>query len=364
MPDSNRDPKTPASDERPRILVVDDEPTNLQVLRQILQDRYHLFFATSGERALAAAAKYLPDLILLDVMMPDVSGYEVCRQIKASPSTEKIPVIFITSLSDEEDEVQGFSAGGVDYIQKPISAPILLHRVRTHLSLVRAQELEASYKQAIFMLGEAGHYNDSDTGVHTGRMAAYARALAAAAGWPDYLVERIELAASMYDTGKLGTPGTILRAPRTLTGEEWEIMKQHADIGFHILSKSDSPIFRMAAEIAHRHHEKWDGSGYPGGLAGAAIPESARIVALADVFDALTAKRPYKEPWSVEDCVAEIHSQAGHHFDPRLVALFDGILPEILQIKQAWDRKSCAGNAAEGYPGAWPAVLTAAESPA
>ncbi len=157
MPDSNRDPKTPASDGRQRILVVDDEPTNLQVLRQILQDRYHLFFATSGERALAAAAKYLPDLILLDVMMPDVSGYEVCRQIKANPSTEKIPVIFVTSMSDEEDEMQGFSAGAVDYIQKPISAPILLQRVRTHLSLVRAQELEAGYRQAMFMLGEAGH---------------------------------------------------------------------------------------------------------------------------------------------------------------------------------------------------------------
>ena len=148
MPDSNQDPTTPARDARPRILVVDDEPTNLQVLRQILQDHYHLFFATSGERALAAAAKYLPDLILLDIMMPDVSGYEVCRQIKANPSTEQIPVIFVTSMSDEEDEVQGFSAGGVDYIQKPISPPILLLRIRTHLSLVRAQGLEDGYEQS------------------------------------------------------------------------------------------------------------------------------------------------------------------------------------------------------------------------
>jgi putative two-component system response regulator len=364
MPDSDRYPKRSASGKRPRILVVDDEPANLQVLRQILRDHYHLFFATNGERALAAAAKYLPDLILLDIMMPDVSGYEVCRQIKANPSTEKIPVIFVTSMSDEEDEVQGFSAGGVDYIQKPISAPILLHRVRTHLSLVRAQELEDSYKQAIFMLGEVGHYNDADTGAHTWRMAAYARALAAAAGWPDHMAERIELAASMHDTGKVGTPGGILRAPRKLTGEEREIMKQHSEIGFHILSKSDSPIFKMAAEIAHRHHEKWDGSGYPGGLAGTAIPESARIVALADVFDALASRRPYKEPWSVENCLAEIHRQAGSHFDPRLVALFDDILPEILLIKEEWDRKARTGNApAERYPDAWPTVLAVAASP-
>lgn len=319
-----------------KILLVDDEPNNLQVLRQILKDKYQLMFVNNGEKALEAAHKHRPDLILLDIMMPGLNGFEVCQQLKAMPATAEIPVIFVTAMSDVEDEIKGFDVGAVDYIQKPVSAPIVLRRVQTHLSLVRVQELEDSQKEAIFMLGEAGHYNDTDTGVHIWRMAAYARALAQAAGWPQYLAERLELAAPMHDTGKIGTPDSILKAPRKLTAEEWEIMKQHAQIGCDIMSKSDAPLFAMAAEIARGHHEKWDGSGYPQGLSGTAIPESARIVAIADVFDALTMKRPYKEPWSIEDSMAEIRKGAGNHFEPRLVALFETILPEIFQIKEKW----------------------------
>ena len=215
----------------------------------------------------------------------------------------------------------------------------MLRRVQTHLSLVRTQELEESQKAAIFMLGEAGHFNDTDTGDHIWRMASYAGALAKAAGWPEHMAERVELAAPMHDTGKIGTPDGILKAPRKLTAEEWEIMQQHARIGFGILSKSTTPIFTMAAEIALCHHEKWDGSGYPTGLSGNAIPESARITAIADVFDALTMKRPYKEPWSIEDSMTEIQKGSGSHFEARLVEFFEGILPKIVKIKEEWENK-------------------------
>jgi putative two-component system response regulator len=319
-----------------KILVVDDEPNNLQVMRQILKDHYQLLFASSGEKALEAAGRHLPDLLLLDIMMPGMSGYEVCQQLRANPATEHIPVIFVTAMSEVEDEAKGFDVGAVDYIQKPVSGPIVLRRVQTHLSLVWAKELEESQRDAIFMLGEAGHHNDTDTGVHIWRMAAYASALAKATGWTAEQAARLELAAPMHDTGKIGTPDAILKAPRKLTAEEWGIMKQHAVIGADILSKSRTPLFVMAAEIARCHHEKWDGSGYPAGLVGNAIPESARMVAIADVFDALTMKRPYKEPWSIEDSMAEIRRGVGSHFEPRLVDQFEKILPEILRIKEEW----------------------------
>jgi putative two-component system response regulator len=320
-----------------KILLVDDEPNNLQLLKQVLNEEYQLLFATNGVKALEAAARHLPDLILLDIMMPGISGYETCERLKANPVTKDIPVIFVTAMSEVEQETQGFDVGAVDYIQKPISGPIVLRRVKTHLSLVRVEELEKSQKAAIFMLGEAGHFNDTDTGVHIWRMAAYARALAEALGWPENILERFELAAPMHDTGKIGTPDAILKAPRKLSAEEWEIMRQHSDVGYHILSKGDTPLFTMAAEIARHHHEKWDGSGYPLGLSGEAIPESARIVAIADVFDALTMKRPYKEPWSIEDSMAEIRKGSGNHFEPRLVELFESTLPEILKIKAEWE---------------------------
>lgn len=319
-----------------KILIVDDEPNNLQVLRQILKDHYQLLFAPNGEKALQAVEAHHPDLVLLDIMMPGISGYEVCQRIKANPATENIPVIFISAMSEVKDEAHGFDVGAVDYIQKPVSAPIVLRRVQTHLSLVKAKLLEESYEAAIFMLGEAGHYNDTDTGEHIWRMSAYAGVLAKAAGWKKDLIELLILAAPMHDTGKIGILDAILKAPRKLSSEEWEIMKKHSEIGATILEKSNTPVFKMAAEIARYHHEKWDGSGYPQGLSGTAIPESARIVAIADVFDALTMERPYKKPWSVEDAVVEIKRGAGQHFDPRLVSLFEQVLPEILLTKNKW----------------------------
>ncbi|QPK63623.1 response regulator [Methylomonas sp. LL1] len=320
-----------------QVLLVDDEPNNLKVLQQILKDRFELIFAINGEKALAAASEHQPDIILLDIMMPGMDGYQVCRQLKQNPATAHIPVIFVTAMSEMEDEARGFDVGAVDYIQKPVSGPIVLRRVQTHLSLVKVDALDDLARAAIKMLGEAGHYNDPYTGEHIWRMADYSAALARAAGWTPARVEMMELAAPTHDTGKIGIPHSILKAPRMLNDEEWEIMKTHSAIGYDILSKSDNPVFKMAATIALHHHEKWDGSGYPMGLAGENIPEAARIVAIADVFDALTTKRPYKQPWTLEKTLEVMRESAGSHLDPHLLDVFMHIMPEILAIKANWE---------------------------
>jgi cyclic di-GMP phosphodiesterase len=321
-----------------KILLVDDEPNNLKVLQQILKDHYELIFAINGEKALAAAREHQPDMILLDIMMPGMDGYEVCRQLKADSATKHIPVIFVTAMSEIEDEARGFDVGAVDYIQKPVSGPIVRRRVQTHLSLVRTEALDELARAAIKMLGDAGHYNDPYTGEHIWRMADYSAALARAAGWTPTQVEMIELAAPTHDTGKIGIPHGILKAPRKLNEDEWQIMQTHSQMGYDILSKTDNPVFKMAAIIALHHHEKWDGSGYPAGLAGEDIPESARIVAIADVFDALTSKRPYKLAWSEEEAIKVMRENSGSHLDPKLMATFEQILPEIMRIRKKWKR--------------------------
>ena len=326
------------------LLIVDDEPQNLAVMRQILSRDYRLVFARNGADALAATAKHQPALILLDIQMPQMNGYEVCRALKSDPATEGIPVIFVTSMSDVGNEAEGFAQGAVDYIVKPVYPAIVLARVRAQLSLVRATRLEQSYRDAISMLGEAAHFNDTDTGVHIWRMAAYAAALAQACGWSPDDCQLLELAAPMHDTGKLGVPQSILQKPGPLDVEEWKTMKTHPRVGHDILARSDSPVFRMAALIALQHHEKWDGSGYPQGLQGSAIAEAARIVAIADVFDALTMKRPYKDAWPMEQVLATIQSGRGSHFDPQLTDLFMSNLPEIERIKAHWALAGEAGD--------------------
>ena len=324
---------------RNTILCVDDDPINLGLLRNTLQTDYQLIFALSVDEALRMVLMHHPALILLDVQMPDMTGFEVARHLKADSKTACIPIIFVTSLFDEEDEQAGFDAGGVDYIAKPISPSIVRARVQTHLSLVRASQLEVSYRDVIYMLGRAGHYNDNDTGVHIWRMAAYSRALAIVAGWDKEDAKLLEMAAPMHDTGKIGIPDAILQKPGKLTAEEWVIMKQHCSIGYEILSESNAPLFKMAAEIALNHHEQCDGSGYPQGLTQEAIPESARIVAIADVFDALSMRRPYKKPWALERILSTLQEMAGNHLDKRLVDLFIDILPQILDIKAEWDNR-------------------------
>ena len=318
------------------ILIVDDKANNLAVLRKILDPDYKLVFARNGVEALAAVSKHYPALILLDIQMPEMDGYQICETLKKNPATAEIPVIFVTSLSDAGNEEHGFEVGCVDYLAKPLVPSIVKARVKTHLSLIQTERLEKNLRSAIFMLGEAGHYNDTDTGVHIWRMASYSRLLARAMGYSLPEAAMIELAAPMHDTGKIGIPDSILRKPGPLDEEEWSIMRTHCKIGYDILSKNDETVFQLAAEIALYHHEKWDGSGYPNGLSGENIPESARIVAITDVFDALTMARPYKEPWPVEKALANIQNGAGQHFDPEMVKCFFDIQSELMIVKEQW----------------------------
>ena len=327
---------TVQEDHRPRLLLVDDEPTNLQVLRHILQEHYRLLFATDGARALQVAQQQRPDLVLLDVMMPQMDGYAVCQALKAERATAHIPVIFVTALTDVQDEARGFDVGGVDYITKPVSAPVVRARVRTHLSLVRTEELRETRLQIVQRLGRAAEYKDNETGMHVIRMSHFAHVLALALGYSPAWAEDLLNAAPMHDVGKIGIPDAVLRKPGPLDADEWATMRRHPEIGAEIIGEHPSGVLRLAQAIALTHHEKWDGSGYPRGLAGEAIPVESRIVALADVFDALTARRPYKEPWSVEDTVAHLRAQAGKHFDPAMVEVFIAQLPQLLEIQARW----------------------------
>ncbi|PJJ19905.1 putative two-component system response regulator [Janthinobacterium sp. 67] len=322
---------------RPVILVVDDESSNLQLLRQILQNDYALLFAKDGARALELARQERPALILLDVMMPGMSGHDTCRQLKAAPLTAAIPVIFVTALNDMRDELSGFEAGAVDYITKPLSPAIVRARVRTHLSLVRIDELKETRLQIVQRLGLAAEYKDNETGLHVIRMSHYARLLGVAAGMDEAAADDLLHAAPMHDVGKIGIPDRILQKPGKLDADEWAVMQTHARIGADIIGEhAAGGMLALAREIALSHHEKWDGSGYPNGLAGEAIPLAGRIVAVADVFDALTSVRPYKRAWPVPDAVGYLQAQQGSHFDARLVELFVQQLPAIDAIRLRW----------------------------
>jgi len=339
------------NDKNWRILIVDDEPNNVRLLRQILKGQYNISIASDGIQAIEVAQKVQPDLILMDVMMPVMDGYTACIKLKSNPDTASIPVIFITAKTEIKDEKKGFEVGGVDYITKPISGPIVQARVATHLALYdqqrasqiiieqRTKELAQIQRAAIFMLGEAGHYNDTDTGLHIWRMAAFSSTIARSAGWNVDDAQQLEIAAPMHDTGKIGIADDILKKPGKLDADQWHVMKTHSQIGYDILSKSNTPLFQMAADIALSHHEKWDGNGYPKGLKGEEIPESARIVAIADVFDALTSQRPYKKAWPINDAVDEIQRSSGSHFDPRLVDCFLQCLDQIIHVKSTWDTR-------------------------
>jgi putative two-component system response regulator len=321
------------------ILIVDDEATNLNVLRQILKQHYRLIFAKSPLAALELAERELPDLILLDVMMPHMNGYEVCERLKQQTQTAHIPVIFVTALSDTADEARGFAVGGVDYIAKPVSGPIVRARVATHLSLVRIDELKKSRLEIVQRLGLAAEYKDNETGLHVIRMSHYSHIIACAMGFDETAAENLLHAAPMHDIGKIGIPDCILQKPGKLTAEEWDIMREHPAIGARIIGVHTSGLLHMAHDIALTHHERWDGSGYPRGLAGEDIPIVGRIVAVADVFDALTTERPYKKAWPLNEALAYIKEQRNKHFDPQLVDIFLEQLPAILQVKERWAEK-------------------------
>lgn len=329
------------------ILVVDDTPENIDVLTGILKTDYKVKAALNGLTALKIAmGKQKPDLILLDVMMPDMDGHEVCKILKNDPNTAHIPVIFVTAKSEVEDEQKGFNLGAVDYITKPVSPPLVRARVKNHLSLYdqsrhlealvkqRTQELNDTRVEIIRRLGKAAEFKDNETGMHVIRMSWFSRFLAEATGQPEDWCELLYNAAPMHDIGKIGIPDKVLLKPAKLDDEEWEVMKKHAEYGADIIGEHHSPLLQLAKEVAISHHEKWNGKGYPNGLQGESIPLSARIVAIADVFDALTSERPYKKAWTEEKAIALLQEEAGQHFDPELVPLFITCLPKVREIQQ------------------------------
>ncbi|HOI75492.1 MAG TPA: two-component system response regulator [Syntrophales bacterium] len=333
--------------EKQTVLIADDAPENLALMSSILKDQYNIKMANNGERALKLAMTGTPlDIILLDVMMPGMDGHEVCRLLKENVNTRKIPVIFVTSRDDVQDESLGFAIGAEDYITKPVSPPIVRARVATHLALYnqrksledevrkRTEEIEETRLEIIRRLGRAAEYRDNETGMHVIRMSNYCRLLAMALGMSQDEADLILFASPMHDVGKIGIPDKVLLKPGPLDEEEWTIMKRHCLYGTRIIGEHKSPLLKVAGVIALEHHERWDGKGYPRGLSETDIDLYARITAVSDVFDALTSWRPYKEPWPVDRAVQHMKNEQGRHFDPDLIAIFTERLPAILEIRK------------------------------
>jgi len=338
------------------LLVVDDEPENLVILGELLQPFYDVLAAPSGELALWIAVREpKPDLILLDVMMPGMNGYAVLEHLRKDPVTRDIPVIFLTALNAARDEEHGLELGAADYITKPIRPAVVLARVRTQLEVKQARDvlkdqnvfLEAEVARrmaendltqvvSIRALAHLAEIRDPETGNHILRTQGYVHALAErlkdhrrfAAFLTEHNIQLLTRSAPLHDIGKVGIPDAILRKPGKLTPEEWEIMKTHSWLGAEAIELAerdiDQPVefLMLAKEIAHWHHEKWDGSGYPDGLAGEAIPVSARLMAVADVFDALISPRVYKPSMSLDEARDIIAAERGRQFDPDVTDVF------------------------------------------
>lgn len=330
------------------ILVVDDTKENLLILIGILEDDYKVSVANNGIKALKIAKKTIPDLILLDIMMPDMDGYEVCEKLKEDPLTSNIPVIFISAKDQENDEVQGLELGAVDYIVKPISEAIVKVRIKTQLTLydqqreldrkvlLRTKELNDSRLSVIVKLGIAAEYKDNDTGAHVKRMSQYSYEIAKEYGFGENDANLLLHAAPMHDVGKIGIPDAILLKPGKLDPDEWIIMMTHCEIGSDIIGEEESALLQIARKVAYEHHEKWNGKGYPRGISGEDINIRARMVTVADVFDALTSVRPYKEAWEIERAVDLINSEANEQFDPKIVSAFNNVLQKLLVIKEKY----------------------------
>lgn len=329
------------------VLIADDSPHDLDSLYEALAADYRVRVARDGTKALELALEEpRPDIILLDVEMPGLSGHDVCVRLKNDPTISEVPVIFITRRDSREDEAAGLEMGAVDYITKPIFPEIVRARVQTQLTLKstqrvlenlvaeRTRELEATRMEVIDKLGLAAEYRDNETGSHIRRMSEMSALLALRFTENEAWSELVRQASPMHDIGKMGIPDQVLLKPGRLNEEEWEIMKQHTVIGAAVIGESEHPLFRTAREIALYHHEKWDGTGYPHGLKRESIPLAARIVAIADVFDALTSDRPYKKAWSIEETVEFIYDNQGSHFDPELCQVFLDSLDDILEIRQ------------------------------
>lgn len=351
---------------RPIILVVDDTPDNLTLMSALLKDSYKIKVANTGEKAL----KYLqdgihPDLILLDIMMAGLSGYDVIRKLKSNPETRDIPVIFLTAMSAPEDEKKGLELGAVDYITKPISPAIVLARVKTQLQVKavadflhdktlfletevakRTRDISAIQDVTILAMASLAETRDLETGNHIRRTQHYVKALAEKLkthprfGYflSEAMIDTLFKSAPLHDIGKVGIPDRILLKPGKLTPDEFEIMKTHTTLGRDAIEHSEKQLgmevefLRIAKEIAYYHQEKFDGSGYPTGISGETIPISARLMALADVYDALISRRVYKEPMPHEMAVKIIIEGRGTHFDPDIVDAFLELQEEFQAI--------------------------------
>jgi len=344
-----------------RILVVDDEPANVKLLERALRTfGYHNHLATTDPRAVLDLFQHHgADLIILDLNMPYLDGFQVMSQLKGLGRDDLPPILILTAQHDQEHRVRALRDGAHDYVTKPFSVDELLARVRNLLQVQlyqksmrdrnqwleervreRTQALYDTRLQIVRRLGRAAEFRDNETGLHIVRMSKISALLGEAAGMDRGECELLLNASPMHDIGKIGIPDHILLKPGKFEPHEWEIMKTHATIGAEILSGDDSELLTMARDIALTHHEKWDGSGYPNGLGGEDIPLVGRIVALADVFDALTSKRPYKKAWSTEAALAYLNEQRERHFDTRLVDLFLERLPNILAISRQYAEPS------------------------
>jgi putative two-component system response regulator len=328
------------------VLIVDDTPQNISLLNAALMEEYTIRVATSGQQAIDICRSMPIDIILLDVMMPEMDGFETCRRLKEDPQTSFIPVIFVTARGEVKDESMGFDCGAVDYITKPIRSAIVRARVHTHLAMFnqnhalellvqeRTAELNKTRLEILHRLGSAGEYRDNETGLHVIRVSSYGRIIAMGLGLPKSEAELLYNAATLHDTGKIGIPDSILFKPGKLDEEEWKVIRTHCEIGHKIIGDHTSSLLKTAASIALTHHERWDGTGYPQNLKGKNIPLFGRIVAIADVFDALTGVRPYKRAWPVAEAVEEIVRCREKHFDPKIVDVFLSSIPEITAVQQ------------------------------
>lgn len=338
----------------PKLLVVDDNAVNLTLFRHLLQklDGAEVECIADPAEALAWCARTEPDLILLDYMMPVIDGIEFMRRLRQIPERSDTPVVMVTADTESNVRHRALEFGAQDFLTKPVDKVELTARVKNLLALRKSRqqladratwlaeevakatrEIAAREKEAILRLSRAAEYRDPETGSHLLRMSNYTRLIAERLGLPVAEQELLLEASPMHDIGKVGTADHILLKPGRLTPDEFEIMKQHAVIGYQILRDSLSPLLQCAAVLALAHHEKFDGSGYPGGLAGEAIPLHGRIVAVADVFDALTSERPYKKAWALDDAVDFLKSNAGSHFDPACVEAFLAAWPQVLEIR-------------------------------
>ncbi len=330
------------------ILLVDDIKQNIDVLRSILGDDYKIRFALSGEKAIEVAKKHQPDLILLDIMMPGMDGFTVIKILKEDPATKNIPVIFVTANNETVDELRGFSLGAVDYITKPVVPSLVKVRVKSQLYIAnqklllheevkeKTKEIYSTQVEVINMLGRAAEFKDNETGYHVKRVGAYAYLLAIAYGIDKREAELLMLASPMHDVGKIGIEDKILKKPGRLDDAERAAMNDHAVIGADIIGDQNSEVLRYAKIVAIEHHEKWNGKGYPNGIAGEDIHLFARIVAIADVFDALTSERPYKKPWPFEKAMNLLIEEKGQHFDEKLVDLFVEHTDEVKAIMEKY----------------------------